>query len=613
MERQYYVCVDFGHGETTASCIDLTATYQLNKDGFYDVPKLNILNGSTDEARKVETVICRGESGQWKFATDLEDFALPDLSMGFKNKVEKMLLEDKEHYKAFINLVFRAIIDRNNHLHFDDTKPEARNFELCIACPSAWGEDDAKGHNSVIEEYKSFFNEALPMPVKFVIRESDAAFFKFIHLTNGMANLKLLVIDLGSSTIDFTYYPHEDSENYVKGAQNGASRVEQAIQDWCSETQEGYKDAKSKIPLLLEKTGAGHLNWGIALRHFIKIQKEDFYTHSRSKMMLNFPVSFALGDELTEKLMAMGHCGDILHHCNINTTSLDTILANYRSNLKDDLTRLHDSGAAPEMILLTGGASRMPWVKVLVEDVFQGANVYRDNNPSYVVSDGIAMYAYADHMFRQKLNGMVSSIKSELPDEELVRIITEAFNDAMREIQLPPVLDICDDFVNGKFTTLQELLNKVGEHNDKIVGANASRIKMQISNKVYSKLSNTISNKMNAIFKECFHTTRSIPFNLDWSGVDFSSVGIDNDADIEAIHEIGNALFCQGIFGGSLNYTRERTLDERKQFDEHFREFQNTALFGLPEKIKSSALSACNSSINGAISAVKSKGLFSIY
>lgn len=401
-EKQYCVCIDFGHGETTASYIDLTAVYSINKEGTYDVPKLNILNGNGDETRKVETVICRGEDGQWKFATDQEDFARPDLAMQFKAEVNKMEEDDKEHYKAFINLVFKAIIANNNILHFDENNPQDRNFDLCIACPSAWGEDDKNGHNSVIEDYKNFFLEALPInEIKFVIRESDAAFFKFIHLTKQNPNLKILVIDLGSSTIDFTYYPHNENDEYPQGAANGASRVERAIQDWCTETQDTYKKAKSVIPAVLEETDNKKINWEMSVRHYIKGKKEDFYTRSCNKMGLNLPTSEVVGNGLADKI----DCLDILYHCNINKEFLDDpILTDYRSDLKDDLKRLHNSGITPEMILLTGGASRMPWIKDLVEDVFQGTEVFCDNNPSYVVSDGIALYAYAlytrDRRFR---------------------------------------------------------------------------------------------------------------------------------------------------------------------------------------------------------------------
>lgn len=283
-EKQYCVCIDFGHGETTASYIDLTAVYPENKEGASDVPKLNILKGSTDEARKVETVICRGEDGQWKFATDQEDFARPDLAMQFKAQVNNMQEDDKEHYKAFINLVFKAIIANNGILHFDENNPQARNFDLCIACPSAWGEDDKNGHNSVIEDYKNFFLEALPInEIKFVIRESDAAFFKFIHLTKQNPNLKILVIDLGSSTIDFTYYPHNENNKYPQGAANGASRVERAIQDWCTETQDTYKKAKSVIPAVLEETDNKKINWEMSVRLTLRSKKKFFTQKARIK------------------------------------------------------------------------------------------------------------------------------------------------------------------------------------------------------------------------------------------------------------------------------------------------------------------------------------------
>lgn len=54
MEKQYCVCINFGYETTTASYIDLTAVYSANKEGTYDVPKLNILNGSTDRHARLK-------------------------------------------------------------------------------------------------------------------------------------------------------------------------------------------------------------------------------------------------------------------------------------------------------------------------------------------------------------------------------------------------------------------------------------------------------------------------------------------------------------------------------------------------------------------------------
>ena len=38
--------------------------------------------------------------------------------------------------------------------------------------------------------------------------------------------------------------------------------------------------------------------------------------------------------------------------------------------------------------------------------------------------------------------------------------------------------------------------------------------------------------------------------------------------------------FCQGIFGGTLKYDRERDWNERKQFGENFRKCQEGATLG---------------------------------
>lgn len=56
----------------------------------------------------------------------------------------------------------------------------------------------------------------------------------------------------------------------------------------------------------------------MSVRHYIKEQKEVFYTKSQNKMGLNLQTSRVVGDILTDKIETKYDCLDILYHCNIN-------------------------------------------------------------------------------------------------------------------------------------------------------------------------------------------------------------------------------------------------------------------------------------------------------
>lgn len=73
----YLIGIDFGHGETTASF--------YNTESCRTVERLHILDGNTLESCKVESAVCRNtETGEWQFARDIRDYALPDFTLHFK-------------------------------------------------------------------------------------------------------------------------------------------------------------------------------------------------------------------------------------------------------------------------------------------------------------------------------------------------------------------------------------------------------------------------------------------------------------------------------------------------------------------------------------------------
>ena len=449
MEKQYCVCINFGNETTTASYVDLTATYSLNRDGFLDVPKLNILNGNTDEARKVETAICRGEDGQWKFAIDQEDFARQDLVMHFIDKIERMSLEDQEHYTAFIRLVFQAIIANNSILYFDNNNPENRNFDLYI-CSSGWSKYDTNDYNTVIEDYKKFFSIVLPIPVTLISRE-DAIFFFFRPFNY---QKRSLFIEINADTIDFIYDSPIEGKTIFSGTCNGVGHIARDIQNWCAETQETYKKAKSIIPTILEQTNNKNIDWEMYVRHYIEEQVEDFYYKSRSCLSLNFPCFYALGDCLAD-VSEMYDCIDILYHCNIREEALNKILANYRLKLKNDFNKLHDNGIMPEVIILIYNVFPVPWIEELVKNIFKHIQVFCSCG-SYIVSDGIAMYAYANHTFQ-------TPIKSKFTE-----IINREFSGTMREF----LLESYNHFIDREITVLA-----FEEYQYNIARINASLVK----------------------------------------------------------------------------------------------------------------------------------------
>lgn len=424
----YLIGIDFGHGETTASFYDTE-----NEKGL--VKRLHILDGNTLESCKVESAVCRNkETGKWQFAKDIRDYALPDFTLHFKAPMNEITPKNKEAFAAFIKLVFEHILDNQRFLEYDPLTGE-RNFEIHVACPSGWNEKDP----TQIQEYKKFISSIIP--VDWIIKESDAAYFKFKAEKDFLAT-SVLVIDIGSSTIDFTAYGANAAEPSSDGPKHGASAVENLIYKYFEEHDADFDVAKQNAESVCID---GNLNWRNAVVHYIKSQKEDFYTHELPALLLDLSNNSICNIRRR-----------VFDDYRISEEQLnDEILKPYRQTLLQDLNAEKNELekkqiGIPQIVVLTGGASRMPWFQKLVEDVFPDSELYRDSEPSYVVSDGVAYYAYALYQLKQKVKKVISDFWAEYDDQKLAAMIWEQFNVSLRNKQLPKIKAICDKFDAGE-------------------------------------------------------------------------------------------------------------------------------------------------------------------
>lgn len=366
-----------------------------------------------------------------------------------------MSLEDKEHYTTFIRLVFQAIIANNSFLYLDDNNPKNRNFDFYI-CSAGWNKYDTNDYNTVIEDYKKFFSSVLPMPFTLISRE-DTISFRFIHINH---QKRSLFIEINADTIDFIYNSPIEGKHSSSGTCNGVRHIARSIQNWCAETHAPYKKAKSVIPTVIEETDNKNINWEMGVRQYIEEMVEDYYDKRRRRLILNLPIDSViccLADRLD--------CMDILYHCHINEEILNKILSNYRLELKNDFIKLHDSGIMPEVIILMNNVFFVPWIKELVKDIFNGIQIICYDS-SYAVSDGIVMYAYANHRLQ-------TTIKSKFTE-----IINKEFSDTMQEF----LLKSCDNFIDREITMLA-----FKEYENNIARINASLIKKHISDEYTKK------------------------------------------------------------------------------------------------------------------------------
>ncbi len=379
----YIIGIDFGYSETTASCIN-------TNDSVRRLTWLHILDGDTAESNKVESAVCRDvDTGEWRFIKDFRDYSNPGFTTHFKAPMDEISTANNEAFAAFIKLVYEHILSNNDFL----TKEP---FCIYAAYPAGWSDQ--------IFENKEFLSKYIP--IEWVIKESDAIYYKF---KIERIIQKPLIIDIGSSTIDFMLYESNGIMCFNEGYKHGDSRVEIEICNYFRNNDPNFKEAEEEASTTCEKNG---INWFNVVLHYVKNQKEYFYTNVLLNICLD--LSNRRIDSTLKKRVFDGVVID-------NKLLEDTILKNYKTILKHDMEHVKGIIGNPEAVVLTGSASRMSWLQNLVNDVFSDSEIHRDNEPSYVVSDGIAWYGLKSFESRpcieQTLNNLLNNSDATIVNE----------------------------------------------------------------------------------------------------------------------------------------------------------------------------------------------------
>ena len=487
----YFVGIDFGHGETTVSRVP----------GYNGAPvsQIALKPSNNNEGKKIVSAVCR-RNNQWSLVYGKQDYKLEDIREGFKGRISKMTDKDKESMREFAKLIFATILKSDTDLEYNS--PDDKNFELGIACPSDWIREDANSQ----QEYLNFFREECGLPVDHCIKESDAAFFtKFSRYAS---NDKVFVIDLGSSTIDFTTY--SDSKcisSCCWGANLGAHRIEDALMPHIY----GFAKNRENVARLKQfKTSNGLIdNVEAAISLFVRSDKEVFYTENRDSFKLRIDYN-----DLTSRWA--GDEWECCIGCNASRDEFNRIIANYMQSIHETLQnariKLNTNGITPNRILLSGGASRMPFIQEYAEQIF-GVKVDVDPQPECVVSNGIALYA---QRFDQAFDELLNSLKNIDFESVYKKADTDATADAIKELVPSVVTKVkdCSGCTGNRMRTM---------FCDFIKGLDESNTTFK--NLVLSKLKSTL----NSAARQAIASAYRKVFNLD---VNTNDVNIDVQANI---------------------------------------------------------------------------------
>lgn len=585
MAVKYLVGIDFGHGETTASC------YEIAKgEDKVAVTHLKITDSTDANEFKKKSVVYQiyQEDNSYSYQLDPDSETGGAIHISFKDNVCELdkNREKKEAFQNFIRLIYEEIIKNNSFLTEKDNE-----FLLYIACPTKWDENDKK-------DYKEFVEEAIKRPIEWVINESDAAYFK--EKKDGL----VLVVDFGSSTIDYTLMNNNQKINIDHLSNRlGARHIEcDLLKYYKYDHNSNYKMRKEKSEIIKLKSGNPHLDIDTALKLELREHKESAY--SKGYRFLNFQAYIEhtymwriIQDipEVLDILEILEQEGDLAYQKNFRdfekeciNNYIKEVIGNFRIVKKEVYKRCQEQNLDPAklQIILSGGASIMPWVRTSLQDIF-GTTVKKDSLPEYIVSDGIVKYAYALWNVKTKLLEVEHEF-DEWANENLKNIFENAVSEVCSKIELKELQaeksNAATWVFNHPFTakepnySVKDFIDMMKKHNETIANKKKSGINNQIKDAIQPQLNKKICSSFNKKLANLLGMTMKIE-NLNLFPVEINllpetfSIAEDEQTTIDRCTDaLKKCWFGPELLWWGTNPTKPREQSERITMMEFYAE-----------------------------------------
>lgn len=437
------VGIDFGHGETSAGFLDSDNVI----GNEVQMSDLNIVG----EEKVIPSVVCIMPSDDVVISPSAYQIAkAKELGISFKDpligseKYSKISDSHLRFFEMFLSKTYEAIRgNSNNPLHV--SQDGETDFLVYIACPSGWNEEQ-------INAYKEFTNSTCNIPVVDIVKESRAAYIAARRTVGGGIRTQggnVLVIDYGSSTIDFTYFNNESRfEPVHEGYKLGARIIEETFLEYLKEHE---SEAYENISLVEKKCGPIKGN-NVLLYIIRKLKEEYFISPNQEIFQLSIDLSKILLDKSLRGRYIEPSSGD--GYSKQKVLDILSVYINDLANMLDDfLTK--EGVSSIDKVILTGGASRMFFFKELVSQKY---DVCKDNgtlivdlNPSLTISRGIAAFGYMNEKSETNETPLWKDV-NEFINSSLPDILRKALNSAVADIYYKEFTQITQKYSDGKLS-----------------------------------------------------------------------------------------------------------------------------------------------------------------
>ena len=385
-ENPEIVGFDLGHGETAL------ARTRVNASG--EPIALDLGAGHS-----IVTAVGRDAAGHIAIGREVISVsaALVESYVRFKHPDFERRPEAAEGTRLFVRGVRARLLENNQVSNLES----ARFF---VGCPSGWSAKTKRTYADIIRSAGLADVQVIP--------ESRAAFLyarETRELSDAELSGRVLVIDIGSSTTDFTFsdrlnarvigdFGHTDIGDVGAGlldqaifehaidAQPDRERIRATLaQNPGKRTEVDLKCRDAKHEYFNEKQGTGQEAW-----YAVRLER-------------GLQIEIALDDRVMDEIKAMP----------IEELGGRSFVEAFRTRLANAALKLE---ASPDHIIVTGGAARMRFLIDLIAEQFPAAKLVRGMEPELAVAKGLAWFGRSvarAEAFRREVEDLVKSSKVE--------------------------------------------------------------------------------------------------------------------------------------------------------------------------------------------------------
>lgn len=352
---------------------------------------------------------------------------LNELHVRFKSR----FLTDEEFSGPLIEQFAREVL---NNLRADGRLDDVQTACFFVGCPSGWSSEAR-------ERYRQYFIAAGMIHCE-VISESRAAFMFAresgeLRVSDELLTRPTLIIDAGSSTTDFTYVADLNERSLAVADFGEVALGGGVIDRLVLEKNLRRSDYGGEIGLILER----YPTYAARCEFEARKVKEMYFTQQMRKSSLPCESAnklYAGRKPITLDISLNDRDMQDILNTPMSQLGGKSFIGCYREALRK--ARAEQEDGLPEIILLTGGASRMPLIEEICRENFPQAQVLRGLEPEYAIARGLCHALRID----QKIQGFSGAVEALINSDDMENLVMDRLPQLYEAVAVP----MTDQLVN---------------------------------------------------------------------------------------------------------------------------------------------------------------------